>query len=145
MKNFFLSLTLAIFCLSILTLTLRGNKGNPAIEELNQDYWRDNGPLELSPDRGRYALTYSVLEDKTVHFSLPIAKFVIPDLGYANGKYASLFAPGVSYLIMPGYLLGKYFEFSQVGAFAVISLFALANVFLIRAIAIKLGAKGLDF
>ena len=140
MKNFFLTLILTFFCISILALALRGNAGSPNSEELNRNYWSDDGPLELSPERGRYALLYSVLEDKSVHFSLAIARFTTPDLGYVNGKFASLFAPGVSYLVMPGYLLGKYFGYSQVGAFAVISLFALANVFLVRAIAIKLEA-----
>ena len=143
MKNFLLTLIFTLFCLAILTLSLRGNKGNPTIDELNQNYWKDDGPLELSPDRGRYALTYSVLEDKSVHFSLPVARFTTPDLGYINGKFASLFAPGVSYLIMPGYLIGQSLGFSQVGAFAVISLFALINVLLLRAIAIKLGANHL--
>lgn len=143
MKNFFLSLILAFFCFSVLLLALRGNLGNPNSDQINQDYWKDNGPLELSPERGRYALTYSVLEDRSVHFSLPIARFTTPDLGYIDGKFASLFAPGVSYLIIPGYLIGQSFGFSQVGAFAVILLFALANVFLIRSIAIKLGAQTL--
>lgn len=143
MKNLFLILIFAFFCLSVLSLALRGNIGNPNSEELNRNYWSDEGPLELSPERGRYALTYSVLENKSVHFSLPIARFTTPDLGYIDGKYASLFAPGVSYLIMPGYLIGQSLGFSQVGAFAVISLFALVNVLLLRAIAIKLGANHL--
>ena len=129
MKNFFLTLILTFFCISILALALRGNAGSPNSEELNRNYWSDDGPLELSPERGRYALLYSVLEDKSVHFSLAIARFTTPDLGYVNGKFASLFAPGVSYLVMPGYLLGKYFGYSQVGAFAVIFLFSLAKAF----------------
>lgn len=140
MKFFFLSLILAFFCLSILTLALRGNIGNPTIDELNQNYWKDDGPLELSPERGRYALTYSVLEDKSVHFSLPVARFATPDLGYKDGNFVSLFAPGVSFIIMPGYILGKYFNLAQVGTFSVIAFIAVLNVFFIRAISKKLGA-----
>ncbi len=134
---------LFLFCAIILSLSLRGIAGNPTSETVNDPYWKDNGPLELSPDRGRFALTYSVLEDKNVHFSLPIARFATPDLGYINGQYVSLFAPGISYLIMPGYLLGKTLGISQVGAFAIISLFAIINVVLLRSIAIRLGANSL--
>ena len=134
---------LFIFCAIILTLTLRGISANPTSEILNQDSWKDDGPFELSPERGRFALTYSIIEDKSFSFSIPLASFVIPDLGFINGKYVSLFAPGVSYLVIPGYWLGKYLGISQVGTYALISLFALTNVLLIRAIAIRLGASQL--
>lgn len=120
---------------------IRGNIGHPTITQLSQTFWRENGPLELSPERGRFALTYSIVEDKSVIFSLPVAKFATPDLGYKNGNYVSLFAPGISFLIIPGYLLGAYFGSSQVGAYGVITLFAFINFFLIRSIAMRLGAS----
>lgn len=122
-------------------LSLRGVSGNPSEFDINSSYWKDNGPFELSPERGRFALTYSLVEDKSFEFNLPIARFATPDLGFINGKYVSLFAPGISFLIIPGYQIGKVFGFSQVGAFAVISFFAIMNVFLIDSIARKLGAK----
>ena len=143
MKNFFLTLIFALFCLAILTLSLRGNKGNPTIDELNQNYWKDEGPFELSPDRGRFALMYSLVENKSFQFSLPIARFAAPDVAYANSQYVSLFAPALSFLIAPGYLIGKYFGIGQVGSFAVISLFSIINLVLIRAIAIRLGASAI--
>jgi len=132
---------LVLFCAVILALCLRGLPGNPTSQDLNNTIWKDNGPLELSPERGRFALTYSLIEDKSLIFSLPIARFATPDLGYKNGNYVSLFAPGVSFLVAPGYLVGKYFDASQVGTYAVISIFAVINVLLIRAIALHLGAK----
>lgn len=131
------------FCASILALSLRGIQGNPTSETINQPYWKDDGPLELSPDRGKYALTYSIVEDKSFSFSLPVARFATPDLGYINGKYVSLFAPGVSFLAIPGYLLGKSLGLAQVGTFAIIAFFALLNVILLRAIAIRLEATHL--
>lgn len=140
-KNILLSVLFIIFCAAILLLSLRGIPGNPTSKDLNYDHWKDNGPLELSPDRGRFALTYSIIEDKSFYFSVDIARFATPDLGFANGNYVSLFAPGVSYIIIPGYLLGKSIGASQVGSFAIIALFALTNVILLRAIAIKLGAN----
>ncbi len=143
MKNILLTTLFILFCAVILVLSLRGIRGNPTSETLNEPYWKDEGPLELSPDRGRYALTYSIVEDKSFFYSLPVARFTTPDLGYSRDKYVSLFAPGVSFLVMPGYILGKYLNLAQVGTFAVISLFALANTLLLRSIAIRLGAFSL--
>lgn len=130
-----------IFIAIILVLSIRGVKGNITEKDLDQIKWIENGPLELSPDRGRFALTMSIVENKTFYFSIPIAKFTTPDLGYKNGHYVSLFAPGVSFLIIPGYLIGKLFGISQVGAYAVISFFALLNSILIYKIAVKLGSR----
>ena len=141
MKKLLLTLLFTIFCAGILAFSIRGISGNPTSNSLNQLSWKESGPFELSPERGRFALTYSLVEDKSASFSIPLAKFVIPDLGYINGKYVSLFAPGISFLIIPGYWLGRFFGISQVGTYAIISLFALANVLLIRAIANRLGAS----
>ncbi len=134
---------LTVFCALILALSVRGRVGNPMPTQMNDLSWKDNGPFELSPERGRYALTYSLIEDHAFSFSLPIARFATPDLGYKDGKYVSLFAPGVSYAVIPGFLIGKYFGSEQVGSYVVIALFALLNVLLIRTIAIRLGAHTL--
>ncbi len=125
----------------IILISLRGVSGNPTKENINSDYWVGKGPFELSPERGRFALTFSLVEDKSFQFDLPVARFAIPDLGYINSKYVSLFAPGISLLTIPGYFIGKYLGITQVGVFAVISLFAFLNVLLIEAIASKLGAR----
>lgn len=125
----------------MLIVSLRGMAGNPDSLTLNSPAWKDDGPLELSPERGRYALMYSVVEDKTMQFSLQVAKFATPDLGLSGDKFVSLFAPGISYLIIPGYEIGKLFNLSQVGAFFIISLFAIFNSILIRLIALRLGAN----
>jgi hypothetical protein len=122
----------------ILFINIRGIVGNPAASDLNSNQWQTDGPFELSPERGRFALTYSFIEEKSLYFSLPIARFVAPDLGYKNGHYVSLFAPGVSFIIAPGYYIGKLLGASQVGAFGIITLFACMNALLIRSIAIRL-------
>ena len=147
MKTFFkykdklLFLILILFASGVLMVSLRGLPGNPTVPELNLKIWKENGPFELSPERGRFALIYSIVEDKSFYFSKSIAGFASPDVGIQNGHYVSLFAPLLSFSAIPGYLIGKYFGASQVGTFAVISLFALFNFFLIRAIAIRLGAN----
>jgi hypothetical protein len=142
-KNIIGNVLLFLFCAIVLALSLRGVSGSPTAVELNSNIWKENGPLELSPERGRYALLYSMAENKTFAFPADIARFAAPDVGYTGSHYASLFAPGVSFIALPGYLIGKFFGFAQVGSFAIIALFAIANVFLLRAIAVRLGAYSL--
>lgn len=141
-KHILSTFLLVSLCSIALAVSLRGIPGTPTSAQLNDASWKEDGPLELSPDRGRYALAYSLVEDRSFQFSLPIARFATPDVAYtATGQYVSLFAPGLSFLIIPGYLIGKLLGAGQVGAFAIISLFAVANVLLVRAIAIRLGAR----
>jgi hypothetical protein len=124
----------------VLLLSVRGRLGTPLNEQLNDPQWSVNGPIELSPERGRYALTYSLVENRSVFFSLPIARFATPDLGYKNEQFVSLFPPGVSFITIPGYLLGKLFGASQVGTYLTITFFALINAILIIKLARWLGA-----
>lgn len=133
-------IVLLVVSFAVLLLTVRGIAGTPTATDLLSDYWKQNGPFDLSPERGRYALMYSLAEDYSFSFSLPIARFTTPDLGYINGKYVSLFAPGVSFLVLPGYLVGKTIGIGQVGAFLVIAAFALANAALVWMLARHLGA-----
>lgn len=120
--------------------TTRGKPGNPRDYDLLQDAWKGNGPFELSPERGRYALIYSVLENRSYTFSPYLAVFTSPDVADIHNSYVSLFPPGLSYLTMPGFLIGRIYGLEQVGTFAVIALFAVANMILIYLIARQLGA-----
>lgn len=143
MKKIIALLAVLVFSAVVLALTLRGIPGNPTAEELNDLKWKDDGPLELSPERGRFALMYSVLEDNSYQFSIPVARFTAPDVAVTNGQFVSLFAPALSFIIMPGYIIGKMFGISQVGAYAIISIFALINVVFIYLLAKRLGATSL--
>ena len=142
-QNILVNLSLILFVGFILALAIRGISGNPTEQDINEAKWKDDGPFELSPDRGRFALMFSIVENKSFQFSLPIARFAVPDVAYANDRYVSLFAPALSFLIAPGYLIGKYFGIGQVGSFAVISLFSIVNLILVRAIAMRLGANAI--
>lgn len=133
------SIIIGLILIVILGLSIRGNIGNPNSTDLLSSKWQLYGPFELSPERGRFALLYSIVEDKSFYYSIPIARFVVPDLGLKNGHYVSLFAPAISFLLIPGYLIGKILGASQVGATAVISLFALVNMYLIYRISLRLG------
>lgn len=132
------------FCFAILSLTLRGLPGNPTPAQLNTARWESTGPFESSNERGRFALTYSFIENKTMYFSSDLASFATPDLAITKaGQYVSLFAPATAFLAMPGFAIGKYFNASQLGVFAVIALFAFFNIILVRAIAIRIGANSI--
>lgn len=143
-KKIIFSIFFIFFCVLVLALCVKGLPGNPTSEELNLPQWKENGPLELSPERGRFTLTYSIAENRSLEFSESLAKFAMPDLVVApSGHYVSMFAPSVSFLALPGFIIGKYFGISQVGAFAVIALFAIFNIILIRSIAVRLGANSI--
>jgi hypothetical protein len=138
MKKYILITIFSVAALFVLLLTVKGLRGNPTEKQINTNQWKESGPFELSPERGRFALMYSIVENNSVHFSIPIAQFVAPDVAYSHGNYVSLFSPGLSYLIIPGYILGKAMGNSQVGAFYMISIFAVINMILIWAIVKKL-------
>ena len=138
MKKLIFYTLLTLFSILVLLLTVHGRLGNPTEETLNDDKWLIEGPFELSPERGRFALIYSLVESKTAKFSLPLARFTTPDLGYTDGEFVSLFAHGVSFISIPGYVVGKALGASQVGAFLTSLVFAVLNFVLIRSIARKL-------
>jgi len=125
---------LTTFIAVILALTIRGVPGNPSPREILTDLRSEGKPFELSPERGRYALVMSIVENNSLFFTREIAEFVLPDLGYIDGRFVSVFAPGVSFLALPLYVLGRSFNISQVFVFSVSGIFALFNVLLIRAI-----------
>lgn len=142
-KKIIWNILFVLFLALVLVFTVRGLPGNPTPEKLNTSYWKESGPFELSPERGRFALLYTLVEDKSFHLSPAIAKFTAPDVGFTNGHYATIFAPSVSILGVPGYLIGKYFNASQFGTFLWLAGFALLCVLLVRSVAIRLGANSL--
>lgn len=141
MKANRVSVILLVILALILGLSLRGLPGNPTPADLQSPAWKEGGPFELSPERGRFALTYSLVEDHSFTFSPDLARFAIPDLGFVDGRFVSLFAPGVSFLLILGYLIGKILAGAQVGTYATIAVAGLINAYLIRTIALRLGSQ----
>lgn len=144
MKKIIKILSIAFFVALFTCTILVGTKsqlGNPTITELNTPTWTESGPLELSPERARFALLYSIIENKSFQFDTETARLATPDLGYKNGRFVSLFAPGTSLLMIPGYIAGKASGGTHLGATLTIGLFALLNTWIIFLIARKLGAS----
>jgi hypothetical protein len=138
MKEKLTVFTIMLITCLILLVTVKGVAGNPTPIQILNQLSSESRPFELSPERGRYALTASMVDEKSVFFSPETASYVVPDLGYANGHFVSLFAPGVSMLAAPLYMIGKRIDMAQYLTFLTSSLFALANVLLIILLVKKL-------
>lgn len=107
--------------------TLRGVVGNLSPKELAGQ--EQNGQaFELSPERGRYAHVVSLAETGTYALSKDLADFVYPDVGWYDGRFYSFFAPGMAYLALPFYLLGKHFGLEQVATFGFISFVSILSL-----------------
>lgn len=127
----------------IVLVATKSQLGYPKIQDLNKTDWTEAGPLELSPERGRFALLYSIVEDKSFQFEKEVARLATPDLGYKNGKFVSLFAPGTSIIMIPGYILGQKIGATHLMSSLTVGLFAIFNVILLYAISKKIGASTL--
>ncbi len=144
MKNIIKIIATAFLVAIFTSIVLVGTKsqlGNPTITELNTPTWTESGPLELSPERARFALLYSIIENKSFQFDTETARLATPDLGYKNGQFVSLFAPGTSLLMIPGYIMGKALGGTHLGATLTIGFFALLNTWIIYLIGRRLGAS----
>src|SRR5437867_400724 len=117
---FFLVMVSAIFY----ALTLKGVYGNPVPHDIKNNLDQATKPLELSPERGRFALTMSLAEYHSFSLSRELADAVFPDVGYIDGKFYTYFVPGVSLLAVPFYLIGKQYYLAQVATFSIIPIFA---------------------
>lgn len=124
MKERTLLTILLIFSLGLYVLTVRGIYGNPTGKMVKNNLDQASKPLELSPERGRYLLTLALGENHSFSLSKELADAAYPDVGYYRGKFYAFFAPGISLLSLPFYLVGKAFNLAQVATFFTISIFA---------------------
>src|SRR5579883_1248423 len=87
-------------CLIALAFFIKGQVGNPIYyqNELNTQV---GGPFEVSNSTSRYALTEAIVTKHTFFLTPELARFSAPDVSYYNGKFFSLFTPGVSFFSIP--------------------------------------------
>lgn len=107
---------------------LRGIPGNAPGYLIKNNLDQATKPLELSPERGRYILVLSLANNHRFNLSKELAEAAFPDVGYIDGRFYVYFAPGISLLATPLYMLGAQYNLGQIAAFSVISLFALLNI-----------------
>lgn len=120
-----------IFISLVFILTVKGNYGNPTPSQIYDEQKVMGQAFELSPERGRYALTMALAQDRSFYLRQDIARIVTPDLGFYKGKYMLLVSPGLSMLGVPFYLLGAGFNLAQVFTFGMPAFFAVLNFLLI--------------
>ncbi|MDP1689255.1 MAG: hypothetical protein Q8L47_03970 [bacterium] len=121
-KNLLAIIFLVFFAATLYILTLRGAPGNPDPLTIKSLMEGDTKPMELSPERGRFAHVMALGDYGTYALPQVLADFVYPDVGFYQDRYYSFFAPGVSYMAVPFYNLGKLYDLSQVFTFALVSL-----------------------
>jgi hypothetical protein len=141
MKKILAITFLVIFSASLYGLTIRGISGNPTTSEIRGKLDQRSQPLELSPERGRYILIQSLIEDKSFSLNEERAVAAFPDIGYHAGKFYIFSAPGLSILALPLYQLAAKYDLAQLGAFATVTLFAIINLLLI----FKIGTRVFNF
>ena len=124
-----------------LLLVVKGDTGDQGINFQTDLSTTLGGPFEGSNSTSRYALVVALVKNHTFFFSTDLAKFAAPDVVYYQGKYFSLFTPGVSLVAAPFYWLGLKFQAPQIFAYSVNLVFAVFNLCLIALITRKLGAN----
>jgi hypothetical protein len=129
------SIILILLGLFFYALTVRGIYGKPIISQVKNNLDQPTKPFELSPERGRYAIIVSLAEDHRFALRPDLGMMVYPDVGFYKGKFYSFFAPGISILALPFYLLGSEYNIPQVASYFVISIIASLNLALIFLIA----------
>src|SRR3990167_452440 len=93
-KNKFALALIVVLAATFYAATLRGVAGNPPASAFKNNLDQATRPLELSPERGRYAHVLALGEHNTYELDQELAAAVYPDIGYYEGKFFSYFAPG---------------------------------------------------
>ncbi len=128
MKSKLLFILILVVSAVLYIATLRGIPGNAPGYLIKNNLDQASKPFELSPERGRYILVLSLANNHRFSLSKELAEAAFPDVGYIDGRFYVYFAPGISLLALPFYLIGSLFNLGQVATFAAISIFALLNI-----------------
>lgn len=139
-KKVFITLLVIIFSLTALTFSIRGKEGNPVFYQNELDT-RVGGPFEASNSSGRYALTKSIIDDKSLFLSEDLARFSSPDVVEFDGKFISIFTPGLSFIGVPFYKIGEIFGIPQLSTYYVNIIFSVINILLIAIIVKRLNGN----
>ncbi len=142
MKNiyyFLISIVSVILSIFLLSLFIRGGEDLKHFDDTLST--AIGSPFEASNSTSRYSLTWAIVENRSFVFNDRQARFSTPDLVKYEGKYFTIFTPGVSFLAIPFYILGKNIGYIQITTYLLNVFLAVINIFLISAIARKLQAS----
>ena len=128
MAKFFSVLLLTIITIANTALVLRGELGNFYLP--NSEQTLPTGAFESSHERASYSQMLSIYHHGIFNLPIELADFGSPDVAYYQGRFYSLFPPGVALVMLFGYHIGSLFNANTLVAFATFSLFALgATIF----------------
>lgn len=125
--------------LLLLGLSVRGDK-DPMYFQTERD-GKLEGPFESSGSTSRFSLVEAIVLNGTFFLTEKQAKFSAPDITYYQGKYFSIFTPGVSFAAVPFYIAGQYFGVPQLSTYFMNILITLLNFYLIIRLGFKFGAN----
>lgn len=138
MKKVILLILFFIISIFLYILTIKGVYGNPGPEDVKTSLNQATKPFELSPERGRYAQIISLVLYHRYDLNKTLSDAVYPDVGYYNGRLYAYFAPGISILAAPLYIIGAKFNLSQVATFSLSLFFAVSTGFMIYIVSRKI-------
>jgi len=124
MKSKIYLLFLFVLGITFYALTLKGIYGNPSGKIIKNNLDQVTKPFELSPERSRYLLTQNLAEYKSFALTKELAEAAYPDVGYYKGRFYIYFAPGISLMALPFYMIGKQFHLAQVSSYFFVSVIA---------------------
>jgi len=98
-------------------------------------------PFEASNSRARFVQTEAIVENKSLALTREQAQFSSPDVVVHNGVFISIFTPGVSFVAIPFYMLGKIVGQTVTTTFLVGFIATIINTGLVILLAKKLGVQ----
>ncbi len=111
-------------------LTIRGYRGNPSAEQIDNQLNGSGQAFETSQERSRYGIILALVNYHRFDLG-EYASMGTPDIGQINGKYYSFFPPAASIIAIPLYLLGLRLGAAQIFTFLLPTIFALATIIMI--------------
>jgi hypothetical protein len=142
MKNKILLIISSILVVMLTASIIKGRKVDLENRQSEKDT-SPGGPYESTNSTSRYALTEVISEQNSFFLNDQLARFSAPDIVKYHNRYFSIFTPGISFISVPFYQLGKIFGYPQILTYLSTTFFALINVFLIAKLARILGSSNL--
>lgn len=137
----FIGIFFLVLLFLLLLFAVKGNRSGETIG-FQSSYDRvAGGPFESSGSTSRYALTQAIVENNSLFLNFAQTEFAAPDVADTNGKYFSIFTPGVSVIGAPLYLLGKTLGAPQLFTYFLNIIFAVIDLLLVARLARKAGAN----
>ena len=137
MKYIVIITAITLISFLLLVLTIKGKIHDGKLDFQTNYSIETGGPYELSINTGRYALTQAIVDNHSFFLTKDQAKFAAPDVVAYKDRFFSIFTPGIAFLAVPLYIIGKYFGVPQLFSYFLNVIFALLDILVIARLARK--------